>query len=74
MPSGTQSFQNAILNQEARALQVPVAPFGAVTKELADLHRIHIGSAATDCTHYCYAPALIEMLASLIATILEDNP
>ena len=45
---------------------VPIAPMGDLTEDMWDMH-----PHSKDCTHWCYAPALVEAVAYLILHIVE---
>ena len=45
---------------------VPIAPMGDLTEDMWDMH-----PHSKDCTHWCYAPALVEAVAYLILHVVE---
>ena len=49
---------------------VPIAPMGDLTEDLWDMH-----PHTKDCTHWCYAPALVEAVAYVIRHVIDavDN-
>ena len=57
---------------EATLLGVPVLQLERVTLPLHSTHRIDLGSEATDCSHHCYNPAMVEMVAHEIVRTMRD--
>ena len=54
------SWRNRILCEEATRAGVPVLELERVTLPLHSTHRIDLESRATDCSHQCYSPPMVE--------------
>ena len=68
LPPGNHSeWRNRVAEAIGRLFpDVPIAPMGDLTEDMWDMH-----PHSKDCTHWCYAPALVEAVAYLILHVVE---
>ena len=56
---------------QTKSPQVAIAPLGALTMPLWDLHIGGTPDGRLDCTHYCYSPPLVEAAVHVLARAVE---
>ena len=72
VPSKGAAWRNVIAHEVAARYSMPVARFGAATEPLWD---VHLGGSVKrpDCTHFCYAPGLVDAIASELTAVIGNT-